>query len=415
MIGPVEDFRGLERRLTLAYVSAFAVVLIASVAIAHVVLAVTMRADERARVADLIREARGAYETVDGRPRIDTDGPRLLDDRAEGVAWYDASGLLAGREGRVPGRWSVTATTPAQIGNQLVAQATSVGGSVRVATGLDRDAAMLRRTDVALAAGTVVALALATFGGTLLARRAIAGARDSMRAMREFTADAAHELRGPLAAVLGNVQASLRDDAELAGAHARRLSAIDVTARSMTRTVDDLLLLARAVRPFGRDLHAVDVAASAASVVTTRAELAAEAGIALRCTAPERARAYGDPSEIERIVANLVDNALRHTDRGGTVDVTTAVVRGGVTVVVRDTGIGIAPADVSRIFDRFWHGDPVRATRAGSGLGLAIVRALARRHGGDVSVESELGRGSEFTLALPERPPRPAIATPSRH
>jgi signal transduction histidine kinase len=106
-----------------------------------------------------------------------------------------------------------------------------------------------------------------------------------------------------------------------------------------------------------------------------------------------------------RIFANLIENALHYTPAGGTVEIRESRRRDGVSVHVRDTGIGIAHDQLEKIYERFWHGDSARARSAGTGLGLAIVRALVKRHGGDITVSSELGRGSEFIVTFPYRPP----------
>jgi signal transduction histidine kinase len=172
----------------------------------------------------------------------------------------------------------------------------------------------------------------------------------------------------------------------------------------MTRTVEDLLLLARAETPIERELFAVELGERVALIVESRRALANERDVALGFT-PFRARVYGNPVEIDRIVGNLLDNALRYTESGGAVSIACVADRAGVTVRVADTGIGITPDDLPRIFDRFWRADAVRSRAGGTGLGLAIARALARRHGGDVSVRSRLGDGSEFALWLPLRPP----------
>jgi signal transduction histidine kinase len=114
---------------------------------------------------------------------------------------------------------------------------------------------------------------------------------------------------------------------------------------------------------------------------------------------------YGNPTQVERILVNLIENALNYTPRGGHVSVAVEPTRTATLIVVRDTGIGIAPEHVERIFDRFWRVEQARS-QGGSGLGLAIARALARRHGGDVKVESRPGAGSEFVASFPIRPAR---------
>ena len=262
---------------------------------------------------------------------------------------------------------------------------------------------ILAQLDAGLLIGLAVALAAATVGGRFLARRSIERVVTALRTMRDFTADAAHELRGPLAALASNAGASLRDPEGLPPAHLRRLETIAETAASLGRTVDDLLLLARAETSIERELFAVDVGERVRDVVASRATLAAERGIALEVEASESG-IYGDPAEIDRMIENLLDNALRYTPDGGNVALSCLPERAGVTLRVSDTGRGIAPADLPKVFDRFWRGEPARS-REGTGLGLAIVRALARRHGGSVSARSTPGVGSEFVLWLPLRPP----------
>jgi len=114
---------------------------------------------------------------------------------------------------------------------------------------------------------------------------------------------------------------------------------------------------------------------------------------------------YGNPDQIGRIFANLIENALYYTPPGGEVRIEESRRRDGVSIHVRDTGIGIPHDQLEHIYDRFWRGDSARTRSEGTGLGLAIVRALVKRHGGDISVSSEPGRGSEFIVTLPYRPP----------
>jgi two-component system sensor histidine kinase SenX3 len=141
------------------------------------------------------------------------------------------------------------------------------------------------------------------------------------------------------------------------------------------------------------------------SIQSRFAEAAAEHDLRLRFEGPTGREIYGNPDQIERIIANIVENAIRYTRAGGAIAVSWTLDAHRVEIVVRDTGIGIAQANLERIFDRFWRIDLARQADRGTGLGLAIARALARRHGGDVTVVSDEGKGSTFTLSLPRRPP----------
>ena len=393
------DAAALERRLALAYLSAFAIVLALFALAVHVAFALDGAHDVESRIADLVAEGSAAVKERDGRLRVDIDGARLGDPTIEGLAWYDARGHLADSEG-------ATVSRTRDVRRRTV---TFPLGSLVATTDISHDRHELERIDVLLGIGLLVALVAAGFGGKFLAARAIARVVATMRTLRDFTADAAHELRGPLAAVTSNAAASLRDDADLAENHRRRFDVIDATARSMARTVDDLLLIARAGTPLERETFAVDLDERVALAVESRRTLAAQKDVALRAEACGRARAYGDPNEIDRILGNLIDNALRFTPAGGRVDITCAHERGGIALRVRDTGIGIPASDLERIFERFWRGDAVRTHDTGTGLGLPIVRALVRRHGGSVQARSTVREGSEFVVWLPGRPPQPRL------
>ncbi len=389
------EIRALERRLGRAYLIAFAAVLLVFALVVHAAFAVAADRDQRGRLAGLLAVGSAAFELRHGKPKVDIDGAPVADPRTERIAWRDRRGGLLASEGF------------AALGVPVRAQSESGSlGTVTVAISLERDRADLLRLDAGLAAGFVLALIVAGFGGRRLAAQAIARIVATMRTLQDFTADAAHELRGPLAALQSNADASLRDPAEMTADHARRLRAIASTAQSMTRTVDDLLLIARAGKPLERELFAIALESRIDALVAERASVAHEGGIALSAAAGGYGRVFGDPSEIDRIFGNLIDNALRFTPRGGAVTVHATQQHGGTAVVVRDTGVGIAGDDVPRVFDRFWRGDSARESDGGSGLGLAIVRALVLRHGGSVSVESAPGRGSAFRVWLPAQPPQ---------
>ena len=406
-----EALRPLERRVTLSYLAAFGLVLVAFALGVHAAFATDISRQTADRLVALVNEGRSALEVRRGRLKIDRDALQLIAPTAESISWYDASGALVRRVGALdPGRRSVaTASAPAP---HLHYPPGPVPTRIVAAVDLGDADRLVRRVDVGLAIGFALALAIASIGGRILASRAIARVVATVRTLRDFTADAAHELRGPLTALSSNAAASLRDDAELTATHRKHLETIAETAAAMTRTVEDLLLLARAETPLERELFVVDLNARVSAVVDSRRALASERNVSLDYRALA-ARVYGNPSEIDRILSNLIDNALRYTGAGGHVIVEGDQERGGIVVHVRDTGIGIASEDRERIFERFWRADSGRGHRDGTGLGLAIARALARRHGGDITVKSVPGDGSEFAVWLPLRPPAPSLREPS--
>jgi signal transduction histidine kinase len=172
----------------------------------------------------------------------------------------------------------------------------------------------------------------------------------------------------------------------------------------MNRLVDDLLILARAGRSLEREMFTVHVDTIVSDVCGRYQSSASSKSINLSVTSESGAQVIGNPEQVSRIVANLVENAIRYTPPGGSVRVTCASDATSVHVAVEDNGAGIPLEHIDRIFDRFWRGTATRAD-GGSGLGLAIARALAERHGGRILVTSKVAAGSTFTITLPRRPP----------
>jgi two-component system phosphate regulon sensor histidine kinase PhoR len=173
----------------------------------------------------------------------------------------------------------------------------------------------------------------------------------------------------------------------------------------MSGLTNDLLLLARAEEPMDRDLFAIDLTAAIENVVRLYRSQFEARNIKLTCRLTNGITVYGNPDQLERIFANLLLNALRYTPDGGEVEIGDTQRRDGISIHVRDTGVGIPREQIPKIFERFWRGESARTRSTGTGLGLPIVRALVKRHGGDISVESEAGRGSDFIVTLPSRPP----------
>jgi signal transduction histidine kinase len=232
---------------------------------------------------------------------------------------------------------------------------------------------------------------------------------------RDFLADVSHELRTPIAA-LRTFNELVRDQA-----------ANDATARaefleSSAQQIDRLDWLAQNLLELSKldsglvllDLRPDDLRAAVESAVQQAAGAAAKRGVTLDLEAPDRPiRIRHDPLRIGQVVANLVGNAIKFTSRGGSVNVVVRPTTSGAEIEVRDTGVGIDPAELPRIFERFYRGSEANEARgSGSGLGLAIVRSIVDMHLGSVSVESRRGAGSRFVVKLP-RDPRAAEATPA--
>jgi heavy metal sensor kinase len=220
--------------------------------------------------------------------------------------------------------------------------------------------------------------------------------------MRQFSAAMAHELRTPLAALRGEIdlawQAPTASLDQREG-FASQLEEID----RLTRLIDRILTLARAESGQIRMTRApVDLSELAIRLVEQIEPIAAAKSIDLRCDATAGVVVEGDAGWLERLVLNLVDNAVKFTGEHGRVEV--RVTRDGnvARLEVEDTGVGLSPEDRQRVFERFFRADASRSsTTEGAGLGLSLVQWIAEQHRGDISVRSRFGEGSAFTVTLP--------------
>ncbi|MEO8560902.1 MAG: ATP-binding protein [bacterium] len=219
---------------------------------------------------------------------------------------------------------------------------------------------------------------------------------------RDFVANVSHELKTPLTVVSGYAE-TLLDDGIPEDQRRRFMLTIRDNATRMQRIVDDLLDLSR-IESGGWRPNAipVDVAGVVSDVYTALQPAAAARGLSLSSeVSPDAARVLVDPTAFRQIVTNLVENAVRYTREGG-VTLRTRAADGGTWVEVSDTGIGIAPEHLPRIFERFYRVDAGRSREeGGTGLGLAIVRHLVDAHGGRVEATSAVGRGTTISVLIP--------------
>jgi two-component system, OmpR family, sensor histidine kinase MprB len=308
------------------------------------------------------------------------------------------------------------------------------GQALQVARPLDEVDAVLSRLRWMLVGVCIIGVALAAFLGRLVARTTlrpvdrligtteyVAGTQDlrqritepgdgelgrlahsfnrmlealdeSQATQRQLVADASHELRTPLSSLRTNIEVLARAPGLDTQERDRLLGDVQGQLERLSRLVADLIDLARGDAPSSIvhvDVQLDDLVAGAVDVARTQfpdVHFAVDAQASV---------VEGDPSRLERAVANLLDNAAKWSPAGGEI----AVGVQGAEVTVRDHGPGVATEDVSHIFDRFWRAPEARQ-KPGSGLGLSIVRQVARSHGGDVSVEPAAGGGALFRLRL---------------
>lgn len=218
---------------------------------------------------------------------------------------------------------------------------------------------------------------------------------------KQFTSDAAHELRTPVSVILTQTQSTLNKERSPTE-YRDTLEACQRAAQRMRRLIESLLELARldAGRESLKQLR-FDLANPARDCVELLRPLADERQIKLRAQLLPAA-CLGDSERVAQVITNLLTNALHHTPAGGEVEISTKAENGMAMLIVSDNGAGIAPEHLPHIFDRFYRVDTARTSSQGrSGLGLAISKAIIEAHGGNIEVSSKSGAGSMFTVRLP--------------
>ena len=221
---------------------------------------------------------------------------------------------------------------------------------------------------------------------------------------RRFVADASHELRTPVAAIRSMTDVVLAQRAPVESEeYFSVLRDVNAEAERLGHLINDLLALARTDENqvvLEHELVRLDLLV--ADVAATTEPLAAERGITFEVLTPQPATVLGDEVRLIQVIMNLIDNAVAYTNGGGKVTLEVGIKYNNAYLIVRDTGIGIAKEHLDHIFERFYRVDPARSRAAGNtGLGLAITEWIVQAHGGKISVESEVGQGTTFTVMLP--------------
>jgi len=220
--------------------------------------------------------------------------------------------------------------------------------------------------------------------------------------IRQFSADASHELQTPLTVLKGEIEVGLRAPRKPEEYQAILRSALEETDR-IARLVEGLLLLSRSDAGVLRmDRRPVDLKTLAEEVIAAVRPLAESRSVNLQADSTEPVQVMGDPDHLRRLFLNLVDNGIKYTPGGGSVEVSLYKEERWACLRVKDSGIGVAAEDQEKIFRRFYRADRARSQGgSGSGLGLAIAKSIAEAHGGRIQLESAEGQGSVFTVLLP--------------
>lgn len=341
----------------------------------------------------------------------------------QSIEWFDNKGQLLFTQG------SSALTLPLAITQQSVTQPFQVQqqpearkgltisipaptsedplGYVRVSDSLTDLRFNLTRLDWGLCTAMVLALGFTWIGGQWLTRQSLKPVEESFHRLQQFTADASHELRSPITAIKTNASVALKYADGMRPTDLEKFHAIASAANQMTHLTTELLALARLDRTqMLPQMSLIALQPMLQQLVSSYEHQAQAKSISLWLNCPQDLIVRGQEKQLIQLFKNLIDNALRYTPTGGTVKIqalASNTLNQPTTVIhIRDSGIGISQEQIAHVFDRFWQAETARSYQsAGFGLGLSIAHKIVCCHGGKLSVKSEKGQGSQFTVELP--------------
>ncbi|MBD2605749.1 HAMP domain-containing histidine kinase [Scytonema hofmannii FACHB-248] len=408
-------FEKIRRRLLLSYLIVLSLILGGFAIAVRIVFTHSLHKQQTQKLAALAQVAAANAEFDNGRIKIENDLPQdKLFENHQGLNWFDTKGNLVEKQGQdilsLPAHvkegeqintvgknriQSVTLPIISSDDKQFI-------GYVRASQSLEEFDETLNKLDLGLGGGIVVALIISGAGGVWLTRQVMQPIEESFERLKQFTADASHELRSPLMAIKSNAGVALKYPEGMRETDAEKFQAISSATNQMTRLTEDLLFLARHDNIPSRSKETVNLSSILNNLVQLYQPQAIAKRINLKNQLNEKLYLLGDPNQITRLFTNLIQNAIHYTPSEGTIEITANRSASDILVNVQDTGIGISPKDLGNIFERFWRADKSRSYNSGgSGLGLAIAQTIAQNHGGLITVISQLGVGSCFTVRLP--------------
>ena len=282
----------------------------------------------------------------------------------------------------------------------------SLVGYLQVAVSINSVRDSLSRSRLFLALGVPITLGFTGIVGWMLAGLAMQPIKHSYEQLQRFTADASHELRAPVAAILSNAQVGLLAPAEDNQQPRQRLENIVTQSKYMSALITNLLFLARHQGKLNpQDITKTDIVDLLKSLADRYQALAAAKDLEFKLDIPIASQEIcSDGNLLQQAIGNVLNNAIKYTPTDGMVALKLEVKPRRILIIIKDSGIGIPASDLPHIFDRFYRVDKARTRQSGGfGLGLAIAKQIIEAHNGKITVESEVETGTTFQICLPLR------------
>ncbi len=412
-------FKSLRLYLLLSYLTVMTAILGAFGAAVYVFFSRSLDQQLDQHLLTLAQAAVPSLDVVKSKklPKLAQNSPwRDLFARDQSLEWFNTDGKLLAKQG------NIFTNLPLKKGSQSIQQVNQVRtltiavysgpnekmlqlkGYIRASESTKQAEAVIKKLVWGLGSGGTIALIFTTIGGMWLTQQAVEPIEQSFQRLKQFTANASHELRSPLTVINTAVEVMQSHPERIHPLDTKKLVAIASANDQLTRLAEDLLFLAK------KDAVATQPASEKTSVVldkllrdvVARLEFQAEVkAIAIVSTLLADISVRGEAAGLHRLFFNLLENALKYSHPGGKISLSMSV-QGHLAIVrVEDDGMGIAPENLPFIFQRFWRSDAARSRQIkGSGLGLAIASAIAEQYQGKIEVTSQLGKGSCFSVYL---------------
>ena len=410
-------FQKIRYRLFLSNLLVFALVLIGSAFVVRLVFISNLKQQANEQLMAIAQSTAASAEVDEGEFEWEIEFPsQLLEEAQQAFQWFDTKGKLLEQQGSTDYISTLPLAAESATRNQtddekrlevitmpvLDKNNRQLIGYLRATQSLEEVDETIARLDLGLGVGALVALVLSSIGSGLLNRQAMQPIEESMKRLKQFTADASHELRSPLMAISTNADVALTYAKGMRAGDGEKFRAIASACEQMSRLTEDLLLLARTDKVSDFESKRIDLTTLLLDLVNLYKPQAQTKQIELKAEIASNLYLIGDETKLTRAFTNLILNAIQYTPNGGKVEVFAQRIGRELKVTVADSGIGIAPEHLDLVFERLWRADRSRSYyEGGSGLGLAITRAIVGNHKGTITVTSQQNVGSRFIVRLP--------------